>query len=138
MANSPELRDCTDGPRTIGKSLNVHIRALDTTDTTSTDLLALAPQPSGLLTWLGAQQEIVGWGEAARIKVQGKHAIREASSQWNAVTMAAHVANDSPYEWASRAPFALGSFGFAANTPGFLIVPAVALVRRAINLEEVL
>ena len=72
----------------------------------------------------------MGWGEAARIEVQGDHAIREASAQWNALVAGAHVTNDSPYEWANRAPFALGSFGFAADTPGFLITPAVALVRR--------
>ncbi len=113
MANPPELR--------------VRVRAFDAA---SADLLGLAPKPSGLLTWLGEQQQVVGWGEAARVEVQGDHAIREASTQWKALVAAAHVTNESPYEWANRAPFALGSFGFAADTPGFLITPAVALVRR--------
>lgn len=127
MANLPELQGYADGSWATAGSLIVHVRALDAA---STDLLTLAPEPSGLLTWLGAQQQVVGWGEAARIEVQGDHAIREASAQWNALVAGAHVTNDSPYEWANRAPFALGSFGFAADTPGFLITPAVALVRR--------
>ena len=127
MTNSPELS--ADGSWMSGP-LTVRVHALDASNIASADLLTLAPEPSGLLAWLGEQQEVVGWGEAARIEVQGEHAIREASSLWNALVTGARVTNDSPYEWASRAPFALGSFGFAADTPGFLIVPAVALVRR--------
>ena len=127
MANLPELQGYADGSWPTAGSLIVHVRALDAA---STDLLTLAPEPSGLLTWLGAQQQVVGWGEAARIEVQGDHAIREASAQWNALVAGAHVTNDSPYEWANRAPFALGSFGSTvcreARAAGAMTVVAAA------------
>ena len=94
------------------------------------DLIDRAPEATGLLTWIGNDQQIVGWGEALRVEVEGDHAIREASAQWTTIASSAHVVNETPHEWADRAPFALASFGFAAKTPGYLIVPATALVRR--------
>lgn len=107
--------------------LHVQVRELEGAPS---ELVDWAPTATGLLTWLGKEQQIVGWGEALRIEVQGDHAIREASVYWNAVTDSAKVANETPHAWADVAPFALASFGFAAKTPGFLIVPEVALVRR--------
>ncbi|MFT0846225.1 isochorismate synthase [Actinomycetaceae bacterium L2_0104] len=107
--------------------LHVRVRELEVSPG---NLLDWVPEANGILTWLGAEQQIVGWGEALRVEVQGDHAIREASAQWNAIASAATVSNESSHAWADRAPFALASFGFAAKTPGFLIVPQVALVRR--------
>lgn len=94
------------------------------------NLLDLAPSSSGLLAWLGSDIEIVGWGEAARIDADGEHAMREASRQWAAGAACANVTNNSGYEWADGAPFAVASFGFAEQTPGFVAVPEIAVVRR--------
>lgn len=99
-------------------------------DAAPANLLDIAPDPTGLLAWLGTDIEIVGWGETARIDAVGKHAMRESSRMWTELTAEATVNNHSGYEWADRAPFAVASFGFAAQTPGFVTIPQIAIVRR--------
>ena len=99
-------------------------------DAAPANLLDIAPDPTGLLAWLGADIEIVGWGETAQIDAVGKHAMRESSRMWTELTAEATVNNHSGYDWADRAPFAVASFGFAAQTPGFVTIPQIAIVRR--------
>lgn len=94
------------------------------------DLLSLAPEPRGLLTWIGEDRQLVGWGEALRFKFDGEHAIRNAARQWD-VVITDSVSTDlvnSPL--AQSAPIAMASLGFAAHTPGYLIVPGTLVVRK--------
>ncbi|MDN6795469.1 MAG: isochorismate synthase, partial [Propionibacterium sp.] len=83
------------------------------------------PSPDAPLAWLGERVRLVGWGEALRVEVRGRHAIREAAREWDSARASARV--DAP-EDAPVTPVAFGSFGFAWETPGFLVVPALAVV----------
>lgn len=88
-------------------------------------LVDLLPSPDAPLAWLGDRTSMVGWGEALRIEVRGRHAIREAAREWDSARARAVVAapEDAPV-----VPVALGSFGFAWETPGFLVVPSVLVI----------
>lgn len=86
----------------------------------------------GTQAWFGHSRRMVGWGEAARISVVGPHAIRDAARAWDDLRGSARVecvctpacADDEM----PALPLAFGSFGFSATTPGFLIVPEVAVI----------
>jgi len=82
------------------------------------DLLDLAPNPSGVLCWLGAEREILGWGTALQLEFSGRHAIREAAAAWREITMNT-----------DGNPVALASFAFGSTATSYLTVPEVALVR---------
>ncbi|WP_231550629.1 isochorismate synthase [Actinomyces polynesiensis] len=90
-----------------------------------TALVDLLPSPAGPLAWLGDRVGMVGWGEALRIEVRGRHAIREAAREWDSARARAVVGapEDAPV-----VPVALGSFGFAWETPGFLVVPSLLVL----------
>ncbi|MCD4549110.1 isochorismate synthase [Schaalia sp. lx-260] len=88
-------------------------------------LFDLAPHGQQLLAWNGTGHQLLGWGNALSITVDGPHAIRDAARIWDEVRSVAHV--DSPTQ-APRAPFAFGSFGFASTTPGILRVPEVTII----------
>jgi menaquinone-specific isochorismate synthase len=97
----------------------------------SAPLTDLLPDPSGTAAWLGARVRMVGWGEALRLEVQGRHAIRSAARAWGQARRRALVeVEDAAGEPAPgpAAPIALGSFGFAEATPGMLVVPSVLVV----------
>lgn len=104
----------------MDKTLRVRVEPL--TEAPS-NLLSLAPDPTGLLCWSGERSDIIGWGEALRIEFSGARAIRDAARRWDELTATAEVAGDP------RFPLALASFGFAASTPGYLVVPRIAVVR---------
>ncbi|WP_350257982.1 isochorismate synthase [Scrofimicrobium sp. R131] len=95
--------------------------------TTTTDLLSLVP--SELLCWIGPDRKLVGWGEALKIEFVGNHAIRDAARRWDDLVDHCVLTDLANSELARSAPIALASFGFAAHTPGYLIVPKVLLVQ---------
>lgn len=86
----------------------------------------------GSHAWFGHNRRIVGWGEATRVSVVGPHAIRDAARAWDDLRGSARIecvcaptcANDEM----PALPIAFGSFGFSATTPGFLVVPQVAVI----------
>lgn len=88
-------------------------------------LLDLVPDPGDVSAWIGRRRQMVGWGRARTIEVEGRHAVREAARTWDRVRRAADVSG--PKEVA--APIAFGSFGFAWATPGMLVVPEVLVVQ---------
>lgn len=94
------------------------------------DLLTLAPFERGLHSWLGPDRQLVGWGEAARFKFQGAHAIRDAAREWDSLMTKTVTTDLVNSRLARTSPIALASFGFADHTPGYLIVPEVLLVRQ--------
>ena len=86
----------------------------------------------GAQAWFGHSRRMVAWGEAARIGVVGVHAIRDAARAWDDLRTKASVEclctptctdNEMP-----ALPMAFGSFGFSATTPGFLTIPAMAVM----------
>lgn len=106
------------------QQLNVRVERFDDAPA---NLVDLAPHPDDLLTWIGEDREIVGWGCALRAQYQGPHAMRDAARDWDdLVGKTVVVGEDS-----QSLPLALASFGFADSTPGYVVVPAVAVVRNA-------
>lgn len=96
------------------------------------DLISLAPSADSFSCWLGDRIEIVGWGTALRLEFNGRHAMREAARAWEGVARDARCdVTPLPDELGEgiRWPIALASFGFAASTPGVLLVPEYAAVR---------
>lgn len=108
----------------MDEKLYVHVEPLSGQ---TSDLLSLAPDPTGLLCWSGGRREIIGWGEALRQDFQGPHAIRDAARFWDRLVENTVVDGG---DLSIGYPLALASFGFAASTPGYLIVPEIALVRQ--------
>lgn len=92
----------------------------------------LPADTDGTQAWFGHSRRMVGWGEAARITVVGPHAIRDAARAWDDLRGSAHVecvcTPTCADEEMPSLPLAFGSFGFSATTPGFLIIPAVAVI----------
>ena len=104
------------------------------------DLLRLVPPSRDIAAWLENHTQIVGWGKAAELEFTGRHAMREAARAWDRLAAESDVTvldyNGQPVsdyetlEQGMKWPVALGSFGFATSTPGYLVVPAMTLVRR--------
>ena len=99
-----------------------------------TELLDYAPEPTGLLCWLGEGPQIVAWGSAWQYEVAGAQAIHAAAAEWRELNPVVAgedelAARSLPTDLPFAPPLAFGSFGFAAATPGYLIVPEVAVVR---------
>ncbi len=131
-------------PRENLPQLTVRVKQLDAP---REDLLSSVPVPGSLACWLGEDLEIVGWGAALKLEFEGRHAAREAARDWDYVAANARVseedantpkdeaAGSAPGSLESKAPaphwpLALGSFGFASSTPGYLVVPESALIQR--------
>lgn len=108
--------------------LNVRVRELEFAPE---DLLDVVPVAEGVSAWLGDGMSITGWGCALRLEFSGSHAMREAARQWEQLAEAARVVVDqSTGEPGPAWPIALASFGFAAQSTGYLLVPAFALVKQ--------
>ncbi len=119
----------SEGATPVLPTLDVRVAQVPGTHAAAqTALVDLAPQPRGLLAWVGNDTAMIGWGRALVLDVVGRHAIREAARQWDDIRTNARV--DAP-AGAPRAPIALSSFGFAWATPGLLIVPEVLIVEGA-------
>lgn len=108
---------------------SLHMRVAQLTEA-PLNLLELVPSPAGVTSWLGEDVSVVGWGRAMKLPFEGGHAMREAARVWDDVAKNATVAfegEDVPRT--VQLPVAMASFGFSDNTPGYLVVPEVTLVR---------
>lgn len=107
--------------------LHVRVRELEFAPE---NLLDSVPAAAGVSAWLGDSVSIVGWGNAIRLEFSGPRAMREAARQWETLAESAEVEIDGR-DGADiiRWPIALASFGFAAASTGYLVVPELALVR---------
>jgi menaquinone-specific isochorismate synthase len=85
--------------------LVVRTVALDAPD----DLLALLPEDAPL-TWVRRGEGLVGWGEAARIEVDGPERFAEAERAWHALV--AHAVVRDEVGVPGTGPVAFGSFAF--------------------------
>lgn len=120
--SSPDPTHTADG----NDALRVRIQRLpDDHPLAALPLTDLLPRPDDLFVWLGERASFAGWGSALVLTVEGRHAIRDAARAWDEVRAGAVMeAEDMPAD-SPRFPVALGSFGFAAATPGMLVVPEV-------------
>lgn len=105
--------------------LHVRVRELGSSPD---DLLDVVPVPRDVSAWLGHGVSLVGWGHALKLDFKGARAMRDAARLWERVVTDAQVdvyGDAGPLTW----PFALASFGFAAESLGHLVVPKFAVAR---------
>lgn len=94
------------------------------------NLLQIVPDKTNLSLWLGQSLQIVGWGVAKLLEFPGRHQITGAAHAWQEICRQARVSGETEQaEGLPQLPIALGSFGFAHHTPGFLVIPAFAFVQ---------
>lgn len=116
-------------PELATKVLDVRVEALPASHPgTTPSLTDLLPHPGRSWAWLAGDHGLVGVGEAVRVTVEGRHALRDAARAWDGVRRAARVRSTD--EEAPRVPVALGSFGFAWATPGLLVVPRLTVIEK--------
>lgn len=86
--------------------------------------------PSGFTLWIGSDMAIFGVGQAHAISVGGADAGVSASRAW--LSLAHNARNDGDIAQAGPCslPVAMGSFGFAADTQGLLVVPSSGIILR--------
>jgi menaquinone-specific isochorismate synthase len=89
-------------------------------------LLALLPE-AGALAWVREGEGLVGWGQAARLDVEGPAAFTQAQAWWDGVVSGADVVDDVDLPGSGLVAF--GSFPFDAGT-GTLVVPEVLVGAR--------
>lgn len=92
-------------------------------------LLDLLP-PEGSLAWVRRGEGLVGWGEAAHLRVSGPDRLREADGWWRGLVEQAVVRDELGL--AGSGPVAFGSFAFGDDTEtiSHLVVPSVVVGRR--------
>lgn len=93
-------------------------------------MLPLLPQPSALAwvrTVAGAQEGLVGWGEAAHFEVAGDERFSRAHRWWRGLSESAdaHSTVDAP----GAGLVAFTSFAFDAGRPSVLVVPRIVIGR---------
>ena len=108
--------------------LQLHVRVRELSSAPE-NLLDLVPVGEGVTAWLGTDLSAIGWGNAAHLEFAGAHAMRDAARAWDFLAANALVETDyegdpPPVEW----PISLTSFGFAAQSTGYLIVPEFSVV----------
>ena len=108
--------------------LQLHVRVRELSSAPE-NLLDLVPVGEDVSAWLGMDVSLLGWGNAARLEFSGSHAMRDAARAWDFLAANALVETDyegapPPVQW----PLSLASFGFAAQSTGYLIVPEFSVV----------
>ncbi len=88
----------------------------------------LMPEDVAAHAWLGGRRRMVGWGQALTLTVSGRHAIRDAARAWDRLRQEAIVTSLCDDATLPSFPVAFASFGFAAETPGFVFLPEVTVV----------
>lgn len=82
--------------------------------------------------WAGHARQIVGWGKAFHLRLQGDNAIRYAARRWDELREHAQVTcvctPTCSLSQIPALPLAFTSFGFARGAEGFLTVPEVAVI----------
>lgn len=93
------------------------------------DLLARLPDPDHALAWVRDGSGLVGWGEAARLKVRGPDRFEQADHWWR--EFVEHLDVEDELGVPGSGPVAFVSMAFA-DDPGdsVLIVPEVVMGRR--------
>ncbi len=130
----PSLRPSLPEPPQEPPTLRVRVaRVPDGHPAAGVALPDLLPDLGDVLAWLGERARLVGWGQALRLDVEGRHALRSAARAWDDIRRRAIVEDASsdgapPRDASLAAPVALGSFGFAWATPGLLVVPEVLVI----------
>lgn len=90
-------------------------------------LLAHLPSPAGF-AWLRGDDGLVGWGETARVHVDGRDRFRDAADRWRELAAASEVIDDVAVRGSGLVAF--GSFTFDHRSHGSsLAVPAVVVGR---------
>ncbi|WP_067472108.1 isochorismate synthase [Actinomadura hibisca] len=93
------------------------------------DLVARLPHPAAL-AWIRHGEGIVGWGEAARLRLPGGEDRFAAADRWLRELFGA-ASVDDPVQVPGSGPVAFGSFGFDPKSPdSVLIVPRWVVGRR--------
>ena len=92
-------------------------------------LLDLLPRHAPL-SWVRRGDGLVGWGEAARIEVDGAAQLDDAHTAWAELLDRTEI--DDAVRMPGTGPVAFGSFAFDPASPagGALVVPAVVVGRR--------
>ncbi len=89
--------------------------------------------------WAGHGRQMVGWGEAYRLSVQGQNSIRSAARRWDEIRQNAQVtcmcSPECDKTQMPALPVAFASFGFARGAEGFLTVPEVAIIELPVTPE---
>ena len=93
-------------------------------------LLEHLPEPAGALAWVRDGQGLVGWGEVARVEVDGSGRFADAHAGWRALLMGVRVEDE--VRLPGTGPVAFVSLAFSATSPagGVLVVPRTVLGRR--------
>ncbi len=92
------------------------------------DLSSLLPGDGGL-SWTRRGEGLVGWGELARLEVDGPHALAEAAAWWDDVRAGLAGADDLAVPGSGPVLFASIAFDPARGTSVF-VVPEVVVGRR--------
>lgn len=100
------------------------VRTVELTDLTE-PLLDLLPSPSSF-AWVRGENGLVGWGECARVIVNGRERFSRAQRWWSDVVRAAEV--DDPVHLPGTGAVAFASFAFEPGR-SMLIVPRVIVGR---------
>ena len=90
-------------------------------------LLQRLPHARGVLAWVREGSGLVGWGEAARLQVDGPDRFTVAREWWQALVGSWQVEDEVGVR--GTGPVAFGSFAFSADEPSVLVVPEVVLGR---------
>ena len=90
-------------------------------------LLQRLPHARGVLAWVRDGSGLVGWGEAARLQVDGPDRFTVAREWWQALVGSWQVEDEVGVR--GTGPVAFGSFAFSADEPSVLVVPEVVLGR---------
>ena len=90
-------------------------------------LLDLVPRHEAL-AWVRRGDGLVGWGRAVEIRTRGTARFAEAERDWQDALQHAVVRDEVGLP--GSGPVAFGSFGFADNGAGVLVVPRVVVGRR--------
>src|SRR5687767_914124 len=84
-------------------------------------LLQRLPHARGVLAWVRDGSGLVGWGEAARLQVDGPDRFTVAREWWQALVGSWQVEDEVGVR--GTGPVAFGSFAFSADEPSVLVVP---------------
>ncbi len=92
------------------------------------DLLALLPSGRESLAWVHGRDGLVGWGRAAELTVEGPERFDQARAWWDSLRRRAVVRDEVDVPGSGLTAF--GTFDFAADGAGRLVVPEVVVGRR--------
>ena len=84
-------------------------------------LLQRLPHARGVLAWVRDGSGLVGWGEVARLQLDGPDRFTVAREWWQALVASWQVEDEVGVR--GTGPVAFGSFAFSADEPSVLVCP---------------